>query len=348
MFLSLAPIQKISGLFLLVGQKAVNCSSFFYKHGKDRLCLSEDYLGYDRYTYCLGNQFKYTDPSGEDPDGEVWHIYGGTFIYPTKGSDDYRPTIVDNDYGWMLGNEREWIYNFGEIDFWSDSQFPSLNGLAEHVGTASGHAIYNNSLQADATNVSVDVQKRPDVINVSSFGDMLSNAWVRDVSYNITGQLLEQLKQEAIYSVDKTVFANFIKNDKYGKEAFITAPYEISVTFGGEASNAPKGVQLVTTMILGLPASRYLFFPGTWVAASHETTWTVRNVTVTGYATVFPDGTFTISHEFNDVFDLKTDGRESSYKVVAGSMRLVWNTFLGAGEPNVHATWNTSYTYKRR
>ncbi len=25
----------------------------------------EDYLGYDRYTYCRGNSFKYVDPSGE-------------------------------------------------------------------------------------------------------------------------------------------------------------------------------------------------------------------------------------------------------------------------------------------
>ena len=25
----------------------------------------EDFLGYDRYTYCRGNPFKWTDPSGE-------------------------------------------------------------------------------------------------------------------------------------------------------------------------------------------------------------------------------------------------------------------------------------------
>ncbi len=92
----------------------------------DYIQTLEDYLGYDRYTYCRGNPFKWVDPSGERYDEDANIEAGAKGKGKKKGTKEgeyNRHRIITGEYG----IEYRMSFHFGE-------KMMFLTGVDGHTG----------------------------------------------------------------------------------------------------------------------------------------------------------------------------------------------------------------------
>jgi RHS repeat-associated protein len=106
----------------------------------------EDYLGYDRYTYCRGNPLKYTDPSGEvcefkEAAWKIWNMANGIMKYMRAAMDQ-----ADNEHN-MLSNH---IDNLAALAEEALSQ-PSFRGSGKYSNEGTNDANDSDGATANET-----------------------------------------------------------------------------------------------------------------------------------------------------------------------------------------------------
>jgi RHS repeat-associated protein len=301
---------------------------------------------YNRYSYCLNNPLKYSDPSGyikENPlpreespypnggAGGSWMVNFGEPGYPGWGG------IFGGDGNY--GGRGSLTPHLDQARPTSDKQYTERNKKTVtaiiFIGTGSDpYQIVLGYHYSDGSSFYYsDEPTSGGVSNVAQAGVM---ALLGYDNLTLTGSALSKvINSPATAGLDAGLVARAMADSKYGTAAY-SFRYSLGVEYGGQRAPGNMNDQL-----LGFWKSEYR---DTWEVAGNELTWLIRHASVSGWVQVNASGGITIQHNLYDVFDLSASpGRSAAYNNASNIFGFGWHTVLGASSPTINESWMSTY-----
>lgn len=147
----------------------------------------------------------------------------------------------------------------------------------------------------------------------------------------------------------------FVEREKIIIREIINDPFYLKKSFKYEYSGK-KGLQLGGKRTEGEMLNQFKNFFSTkyldtWKVAANELTWLLRSIGVTSIANVDKNGNITITHQFEDTFDLRPseDGSRSiEYDTVSIIAGFLYHDIAGGNDKMVvKGTWSNTYNTKQ-
>ena len=158
---------------------------------------------------------------------------------------------------------------------------------------------------------------------------------------NLEGKVLDKIANDPATIKYETEIIKKTKTDpRFGKEDFSYSMNKV-IQMGGKRAEGDMWEQAKDPL-----NPQYI---DTWKVATNELTWLIRSVKVESLINVNAEGKMTITHSFEDVFDLRpSEGRSEAYNTVTKISGFLYHDIIGGNDQmKVKATWQKSYQLKK-
>jgi RHS repeat-associated protein len=281
--------------------------------------------GESRYAVNGNNPIIFTDPLGDFKTkfgaGLYSIFHGGSVGRDTKSGQYYVGQKVENS---------------GDADITYRRMFDWNGRKSPYTGSGWGHDVRSLA----ASTLGVDGK-------AGSLFDMGMNSMLQNRSVQLTGDLLERVKQDpAVQGLENSIVNDVRSNSKYGNETF-SQTYSRGVQLGGQRGSLNP-----------LDASS----AATWSVAANPLTWAVRSVNIQAQVQVSAEGAMSITYSFTDNFDLRPErdgkvffggsgnspfssqggNRPWQYNAATSVLGLGYHDLFGGNDQmKVNATWTS-------
>ncbi|MGL6126639.1 hypothetical protein BBI01_22050 [Chryseobacterium artocarpi] len=222
--------------------------------------------------------------------------------------------------------EKHWYSNI--LEWWK--------GDKEYDGSGWGHG----ARQSFAKAIGLDDGE----VNSLFEAGIYSMLQTGEVDISNSPRLIRKINNDiAFIEYEKDIMKLIINDQKYKKESFKTKEIVKGIQLGGKRTEGEM-----------LNQFKYFFstkYLDTWKVAANELTWLLRSIGVTSIANVDINGNITISHKFEDTFDLRPSGdgsRSIEYDTVSIIAGFLYHDIAGGNDlMKVKGKWSNTYTIKQ-
>ena len=241
--------------------------------------LDPKYTGSEsRYTAFSNNPIIYVERLGD------FRTKFGARLYKWTHGGEIRQ---DKESGqWFVGKQVKYKGEGAGVAY--QRRFDWNGGDKPYTGSGWGHT--ERSLAANVFGVNGQA---------SSLFDLGWNSVFQNNSVQLTGDLLEQVKQDpAVQSLENSLVCRLQADSRFCKEAFTYSSTNNRVQLGGKRGSLNP---------LDESSAQ------TWEVALNPLTWAVRSVNIEVQVKVSAEGAMNITYQFTDNFDLRPENGDKVY-----------------------------------